>query len=188
VAQDKALREKRRALGHAIAAGFAEDDATIDDELIFIRAVADLDMPHIQLLAFMAQTTPGFGKDSGSPFHTGWSTAALSERMPGLAGALSALLSTLQSYSLVRTEQGSGPYSVPDRRTTSLRQAGTCWAGSATTTVSRKVGRRVAESRRSHDASALVSCRQPDPAMHRQAMRPPTGRRRAQRKVYRLAP
>ena len=53
VAQDTSLRDKRRALGRALAAGIAGDDARIDDELLFIRAIADLDEPHIRLLALL---------------------------------------------------------------------------------------------------------------------------------------
>jgi hypothetical protein len=53
VAQDTALRDKVRALGRALAAGIAGGDVKIDDELLFIRAVADIDTPHIRLLARM---------------------------------------------------------------------------------------------------------------------------------------
>jgi hypothetical protein len=54
VAQDTDLRDKRRALGRVLASGIAGDDAKIDDELLFVRAVADIDTPHIRLLARMA--------------------------------------------------------------------------------------------------------------------------------------
>jgi hypothetical protein len=42
IGQDTALRNERRALGRALAAGIAGDNALIDDEWLFIRAVADL--------------------------------------------------------------------------------------------------------------------------------------------------
>jgi hypothetical protein len=113
LAQDMALREKRQALGRAVAAGFESNGAGIDDELMFIRAVADLDAPHIQLLTYMDGTRPSIGEDSGTPFIAGWSAATLGARLPGLSAALPALLSTLQTHSLIRAEQGSGPYSVP---------------------------------------------------------------------------
>jgi len=51
IAQDNALRNKRRALGRALAAGVMGDDARIDEELLFIRAVADIDELHIRVLA-----------------------------------------------------------------------------------------------------------------------------------------
>jgi hypothetical protein len=50
VAQDTAMRDKRRALGRALAAGVAGDSARVDEELLFVRAIADLDPPHIRLL------------------------------------------------------------------------------------------------------------------------------------------
>jgi hypothetical protein len=46
IAQDTALRDKRRAL----AAGVMGDDARIDEELLFMRAVDDLDEMHLRLL------------------------------------------------------------------------------------------------------------------------------------------
>jgi hypothetical protein len=50
IAQDTALRDKRRALGRALAAGVMGDDARIDEELLFMRAVDDLDEMHLRLL------------------------------------------------------------------------------------------------------------------------------------------
>lgn len=37
---------------------------------MFMRAVADLDGPHIRVLQLMAREKPGAGQQSGSPFHT----------------------------------------------------------------------------------------------------------------------
>jgi hypothetical protein len=68
VAQDAALRDKRRALGRALAAGIAGDDARIDGELLFIRAVADVDEPHIRLLALMASERPLPGSSAAASF------------------------------------------------------------------------------------------------------------------------
>jgi hypothetical protein len=56
IAQDTALREKRRALGRALAAGVMSDGARINEELLFIHAVEDIDEFHIRLLARMANT------------------------------------------------------------------------------------------------------------------------------------
>lgn len=55
IAQDAALRDKWRALGRALAAGIAGDDARIDGELLFVRAVADVDVPHIKLLKILSE-------------------------------------------------------------------------------------------------------------------------------------
>ena len=54
VAQDTALREKRRALGRALAAGVMGDEARIDEELLFVRAVDDIDEMHIRMLGRFA--------------------------------------------------------------------------------------------------------------------------------------
>ncbi len=97
IAEDTALRDKRRALGRALAAVIAGDDAKIDEELLFVRAVADIDTPHIRLLAGMAEVILP-GKESGSIFHCGWSLAAIAARDLGLGEAAPAILSTLESH------------------------------------------------------------------------------------------
>jgi hypothetical protein len=113
VAQDTALRDKRRALGRALAAGIVGDDAKIDDELLFVRAVADIDTPHIRLLALMAsESIPASGL-SGSVFHGGWSLATMMARDPGLGEAVPVLLTTLESHGLVRPMQSSTPWQAP---------------------------------------------------------------------------
>jgi hypothetical protein len=112
IGQDTALRDKRRAHGRALAAGIAGDDAKIDDELLFIRAVADIDTPHIRLLALMAGERIPPGKDSGSVFHGGWSLPTIAARDPVLGEAVPALLSTLESRDLVRAMQSSTPWTA----------------------------------------------------------------------------
>lgn len=112
IAQDTALRDKRRALGRALAAGIKGDDAKIDEELLFIRAVADIDTPHIKLLSLMAAQYIPPGKDSGSVFHSGWSLPKITARAPELGEAVPALLSTLESHGLVRAMQSSTPWTA----------------------------------------------------------------------------
>jgi hypothetical protein len=95
IAQDTALREKRRALGRALAAGVMGDDARIDEELLFIRAVDGIDEFHIRLLARMASTDrPGAGR--------GWSARNVAEADPGLANGVGALLGTLELHGLIQ--------------------------------------------------------------------------------------
>jgi hypothetical protein len=109
VAQDAALRDKRRALGRALAAGIEGDDARIDDELLFIRAVADVDVPHIKLLKVLSEDQPFPGQLSGSVFHGGWSLATVAARHPEFGGALPALIWTLESHSLIQTVRSATP-------------------------------------------------------------------------------
>lgn len=59
IAQDTARRDKRRALGRALAAGVMGDDARIDEEMLFIRAVDDVDEMHVRLLARLAHPNGG---------------------------------------------------------------------------------------------------------------------------------
>lgn len=109
VAQDAALRDKRRALGRALAAGIEGDDARIDDELLFIRAVADVDIPHIKLLKVLSEDQPSPGQLSGSVFHDGWSLATVAARHPEFGGALPALVWTLESHALIQSVRSATP-------------------------------------------------------------------------------
>jgi hypothetical protein len=102
IAQDTALRDKRRALGRALAAGVGGDDAKIDEELLFIRAIADMDTPHIRLLFRMASEQIPPGTQSGSVLHGDWSLDTLMALDLGLGEAIPALLWTLESHGLVR--------------------------------------------------------------------------------------
>jgi hypothetical protein len=89
-AQDTALRDKRRALGRALAAGVMGDDARIDEELLFIRAVDDLDEMHIRLLGSMRnQRTP-------------WTGADIARADPGLKAGIDALIGALELHGLIR--------------------------------------------------------------------------------------
>jgi hypothetical protein len=92
IAQDTALRDKRRALGRALAAGVMGDDARINEELLFMRAVEDIDEMHIRLLGRMA-------KVAIQP--PGWSVRKIAEADPGLANGARALLGTLELHGLV---------------------------------------------------------------------------------------
>src|SRR6516162_8178417 len=88
VAQDAAWQNKRHALGRALAAGVMGDDARIDEEMLFIRAVDDIDEAHVRLLGHLAE--------GGRPTLGG---IALAD--PGLQYGLLALLGRLQSIGLV---------------------------------------------------------------------------------------
>jgi len=110
IAQDTALRDKRRALGRALAAGVGGDEAVVDAELLFIRAVADLDSPHIRLLALVASDRPPAGQRSGSVFHGGWLVGSILASDPGFGDSLPSLLSTLEAHGLVRAEPSSTPW------------------------------------------------------------------------------
>jgi hypothetical protein len=88
VAQDAAWRNKRRALGRALAAGVMGDDARVDEEMLFIRAVDDLDEVHVRLLGHLT--------DGGRP-----TAGDIALTDPGLRYGLLALLGRLQSVGLI---------------------------------------------------------------------------------------
>ncbi len=88
IAQDTALRDKRRALGRALAAGVMGDEARIDEELLFVRAVDGIDEMHIRLLGRLAD---------GRRLTAGEIVLADS----GLGGGVLALLGQLQSHGLI---------------------------------------------------------------------------------------
>jgi hypothetical protein len=105
IAMDTALRDKRRALGRALAAGVAGDDARIDEELLFIRAVADLDTPHVKLLARMAEGPPVSQK-----FPLGyWDAATVQAQIPELGASWRPLLAVLELHGLIQPLQSSTP-------------------------------------------------------------------------------
>jgi hypothetical protein len=102
IAQDTALRDKRRALGRALGAGVMNDDAQIDEELLFIRAVADIDEMHIRLLAHVA--------DWEVPVHHP-NLPEILDVDPGLGRAAMRLLDTLEMHGLLFIEEApGGPY------------------------------------------------------------------------------
>jgi hypothetical protein len=109
IAQDTALHQKRRALGRALAAGVMGDEAKIDDELLFVRAIADIDEMHIRLLARLATgiSLPG------------WTVATITQADRGLADVLPSLLGTLELHGLVTVAAPGGFYRGPGAQETS---------------------------------------------------------------------
>ena len=94
-AQDTALREKRRALGRALADGVC-GESTVDDELLFIRAIEDLDAPHIAVLRIISLEPP-----NRMPLPRAWQHNDILERVPELSNALRAILATLDLHTLI---------------------------------------------------------------------------------------
>jgi hypothetical protein len=55
IAQDTAMRDKRRALGRALANVLDDTGTRVDDEIAFVRMLADLDPVHIRVLKIMSR-------------------------------------------------------------------------------------------------------------------------------------
>lgn len=100
IAQDTALRDKRRALGRALAAGVADSGTRVDEELLFIRVLDDLDEPHIRLLRLMNTASPHLA-DQGEV--GAWMPSTIGDADSGLRDAAYAMLVTLERHNLVWT-------------------------------------------------------------------------------------
>jgi hypothetical protein len=55
VAQDTAMRDKRRALSRALANALGDVGTKVDNEIAFVRMLADLDPVHIRVLKIMSR-------------------------------------------------------------------------------------------------------------------------------------
>jgi hypothetical protein len=113
IAQDTAMRDKRRALGRALAAAASDTGTKVDDELLSIRALADLDPPHIRCLRIMATEPPHLDAINrqrqavGHPVVRQWHPSDIAQQDPGLADVAGALLPILARHGLI-----SGGYDV----------------------------------------------------------------------------
>jgi hypothetical protein len=107
IAQDTAMRDKRRALGRALAAAAGDTGTKVDVELLFVCVLADLDAPHIRVLRITSTVPPhldaigrqmeAIGRDPVRQWYP-WSIA---EADPGLADTAWALLDTLKRHGLL---------------------------------------------------------------------------------------
>ena len=96
IAQDTALTAKRRVLGRALASGVMGDDAKVDEESLFVRAIEDLDAVHIRLLSRLA----------GGRL---WDVDSVTKEDPGLALGVESLFRTLEVHGLVRAHMSVPP-------------------------------------------------------------------------------
>lgn len=116
IAQDTAMRDKRRALGRVLASAAGETGTRVDDELLFIRVLADLDPPHIRCLRIMATEPPHLDAINrqrqavGEPAVRQWHPSDIASQDPGLENAVWALLPVLARNHLI-----SGGYDVITR-------------------------------------------------------------------------
>jgi hypothetical protein len=107
IAQDTAMRDKRRALGRVLAAAVGETGTRVDDEMLFIRVLADLDPPHIRCLRIMAAEPPHLDavnqqrKAIGEPAVRQWHPSDIASHDPGLADTVWALLPVLARNHLI---------------------------------------------------------------------------------------
>lgn len=100
------------ALGRSLSTA-AVDGATIQAETLFVRAVADLDLVHVRVLAAFKKSSNELGLGSGEPDFDGTVSSLnrtqLSEYVfPDLVAVLEPVIATLTRHALLR--QGSGSW------------------------------------------------------------------------------
>jgi hypothetical protein len=116
-------KDKIRGLGRALSDGIlADDDARIDETHLILRAIDDLETPHIAVLDLLVNYYPGSGYFDGrwepptridpdrrapgeGPIRTRWTEHDLDVARPGFHGSVPSLLGTLQRHGLAVTEQ-----------------------------------------------------------------------------------
>jgi hypothetical protein len=111
IAQDTAMRDKRRALGRALAAAVSDTGTKVDDELVFIRVLADLDEAHIRALRIMT-VVPTHLSTMGLEARQ-WYPWSIAQADPGLADTAWTLLRLLEHHALIWS---SGEQLVPGGR------------------------------------------------------------------------
>jgi hypothetical protein len=107
VAQDIAMRDKRRALGRILANAADETGTMVDMQFLHARVIADLDPVHVRLLRLMSSTPEhlrhhaterGLDPEAAARRWYQWSVAAAD---PGLSDAFWAAVQVLEHHGLV---------------------------------------------------------------------------------------
>jgi hypothetical protein len=113
IAQDTAMRDKRRALGRVVAQAARDTGTKVDMQLIYLRVIDDLDEPHIRLLRLMTTRPPHQDAVNQQLEAIGerpvkqWHPSDLGQADPGFDGAVWSLLPVLHRHGLI-----SGGYDV----------------------------------------------------------------------------
>jgi hypothetical protein len=113
IAQDTAMRDKRRALGRVVAQAVRDIGTKVDKELIYLRVLDDLDEPHIRLLRLMTTKPPHLDPVNRQMEAIGrtpvrqWHPSDLGQADPELADVVWSLLPPLDRHGLI-----SGGYEV----------------------------------------------------------------------------
>jgi len=107
IAQDTAMRDKRRALGRALASAIADNGTLVDEELVFIRIIDDLDPFHIRLMRLMTGRPARLASLQADA--RPWMLADVAEADPGLASVGWSLMTALQRHGLVWSTNMADP-------------------------------------------------------------------------------
>lgn len=103
---------KIAALGQVLA-NAASDGARVDEERIVVAALAQLEAPHIQVLAVIAQLPPIVVMQGQPVSRRGWTRTSIGNHLPGHIDVLDPVLAVLSSTGLVaQVDLGQQPASV----------------------------------------------------------------------------
>ena len=107
IAQDTAMRDKRRALGRVVAQAARDIGTKVDMELIYLRVLDDLDEPHIRLLRLMTTKPPHQDAVNRQMEAVGrspvrqWHPSDLGQADPGISDVVWSLLPALDRHGLI---------------------------------------------------------------------------------------
>ena len=108
IAQDTSIRDKRRALGRALASALDETGTRVDHEIAFVRMLADLDPAHIRVLKIMSRRPEHLDKVAAQMKAADdpkaarqWYERSIVEADPGLEGAVWGALRVLERHGLI---------------------------------------------------------------------------------------
>lgn len=108
IAQDTAMRDKRRALGRALANALDDIGTKVDNEIAFVRMLADLDPVHIRVLKIMSrrpkhldQVARQLNAAEDPKAVRQWYEWSLVEADPGLEGSAWGALRVLEQHGLI---------------------------------------------------------------------------------------
>jgi hypothetical protein len=108
IAQDTAMRDKRRALGRALANALDDTGTRVDDEIAFVRMLSDLDPVHIRVLKIMSRRPKHLDRvavqmnSADDPKAARqWYEWSIVEADPGLEGAVWGALQVLNRHGLI---------------------------------------------------------------------------------------
>jgi hypothetical protein len=108
IAQDTSMRDKRRALGRALANALDDNGTKVDNEIAFVRMLADLDPVHIRVLKIMSRRPKHLDRVAEQMNAADdprvarqWYEWSIVHADPGLEGAAYGALQVLERHGLI---------------------------------------------------------------------------------------
>lgn len=119
IAQDTAMRDKRRALGRVLASALEDTGTRVDSEIAFTRMLADLDPVHIRVLKIMSrrpkhldQIAEQMNAADDPKAIRQWYAWSIISADPGLEDSVHGALRVLEQHGLIE-DRGMAPVPPP---------------------------------------------------------------------------